>query len=97
MAFLIEHGETGVQDLSHALEVPRTAVSKHLRELHDVGLVTCRRQGRATLYRVDGVCAEALVAMAIGHLHERVAGLNDAGVRRDAGARVSPGVGHEAR
>ena len=45
-----------------ALGLPQPSVSKHLRVLHDVGLVRMRCQGRQKLYRTN--------AEAIRPLHE---------------------------
>lgn len=45
-----------------ALGVPQPSVSKHLRVLHDVGLVRMRCEGRQKLYRTN--------ADAIRPLHE---------------------------
>jgi DNA-binding transcriptional ArsR family regulator len=45
-----------------ALRLPQPSVSKHLRVLHDVGLVRMRCQGRQKLYRTN--------AEAIRPLHE---------------------------
>jgi DNA-binding transcriptional ArsR family regulator len=54
--------ERPVSDIVDALELAQPSVSKHLRVLRDVGLVTARRDGRQVLYRTD--------AAAIRPLHE---------------------------
>ncbi len=51
-----------VGDIVAALGMRQPSVSKHLRVLQDVGLVTVRRDGRRMLYRVN--------AEAIRPLHE---------------------------
>ena len=51
-----------VGEIVAALGLPQPSVSKHLRVLHDVGLVRMRCQGRQKLYRTN--------AEAIRPLHE---------------------------
>jgi DNA-binding transcriptional ArsR family regulator len=79
-----------------ALGFPQPSVSKHLRVLHDVGLVRMRCQGRQKLYRTN--------ALAIRPLHEwagtferywqhqlnRVKELAEAMVRQDSPDLNSP-------
>jgi DNA-binding transcriptional ArsR family regulator len=54
--------ERPVGEIVVALGLPQPSVSKHLRVLHDVGLVRMRCQGRQKLYRTN--------AEAIRPLHE---------------------------
>ena len=54
--------ERPVGDIVVALGLEQPSVSKHLRVLRDVGLVTARRDGRNMLYRTE--------AEAIRPLHE---------------------------
>ena len=46
-------GERPVGELVDVLRLTQPQVSKHLRVLSDVGLVTCRAEGRRRLYRLD--------------------------------------------
>ena len=46
-------GERPVGELAAELRLAQPQVSKHLRVLSDVGLVTCRADGRRRLYRLD--------------------------------------------
>ena len=55
-------GERPVGDIVVRLRLEQPSVSKHLRVLHDVGLVHVRRSGRHMLYRTN--------AEAIRPLHE---------------------------
>lgn len=50
---LLAAGERPVGELVERLAVPQPVVSKHLRVLREVGLVTVREQGRLRLYRLD--------------------------------------------
>ena len=43
-------GERPVGDIVAALGLPQPSVSKHLKVLHEVGLVGSRRDGRRVLY-----------------------------------------------
>lgn len=54
--------EQPVGDIVAALGMEQPSVSKHLRVLRDVGLVSVRREGRQKLYRTN--------AQAIRPLHE---------------------------
>src|SRR4029453_12383294 len=45
--------ERSVSEIVDALELAQPSVSKHLRVLRDVGLVTARRSGKQILYRTN--------------------------------------------
>jgi DNA-binding transcriptional ArsR family regulator len=51
---LLVGGERSVGELVAGLELAQPQVSKHLRVLHEVGLVQARREGRQRIYRLDG-------------------------------------------
>jgi DNA-binding transcriptional ArsR family regulator len=46
-------GEKAVGAIVHNLSMSQPQVSKHLRVLSEVGLVTCRADGRRRLYRLE--------------------------------------------
>lgn len=46
--------ERSVSDIADELELNQPSVTKHLQVLRDVGLVLARRDGRRTLYRING-------------------------------------------
>jgi DNA-binding transcriptional ArsR family regulator len=46
-------GEKAVGSIVNDLSMPQPQVSKHLRVLSDVGLVSCRAEGRRRLYRLE--------------------------------------------
>jgi DNA-binding transcriptional ArsR family regulator len=46
-------GEKAVGAIVHDLSMSQPQVSKHLRVLSDVGLVSCRAEGRRRLYRLE--------------------------------------------
>ena len=46
--------ERSVSEIVDALELAQPSVSKHLQVLHEVGLVSMRREGRRTMYRING-------------------------------------------
>jgi len=56
---LIE-GEKAVGALVNDLSMSQPQVSKHLRVLSAVGLVTCRAEGRRRLYRLEPACLRPL-------------------------------------
>ena len=49
----LHSGERPVNDLVALLGLAQPQVSKHLRVLSDVGLVSCRADGRRRLYRLE--------------------------------------------
>ena len=51
---ILARGERPVNDLVALLDVAQPHVSKHLRVLRKVGLVTVREHGRQRLYRLNG-------------------------------------------
>src|SRR5260221_9897102 len=46
-------GEKAVGTIVNDLSMPQPQVSKHLRVLSEVGLVSCRADGRRRLYRLE--------------------------------------------
>ena len=50
---LLATAERPVNDLVTALDIPQPQVSKHLRVLREVGLVTVRGAGQQRLYRLS--------------------------------------------
>jgi DNA-binding transcriptional ArsR family regulator len=49
----LREGEKPVGAIVDELSISQPQVSKHLRVLSDVGLVTCRAEGRRRLYRLE--------------------------------------------
>lgn len=45
--------ERSVNEIAEALELAQPSVSKHLQVLRDVGLVSARREGQRTMYRMN--------------------------------------------
>lgn len=52
---LIGGGELSVNDIVEAMPISQPQVSKHLKVLKEVGLVTSRTDGRRRLYRLEAV------------------------------------------
>jgi DNA-binding transcriptional ArsR family regulator len=52
--------ERSVSDIVDALDLEQPSVSKHLRVLKDVGLVSARRNGRNMLYRTEAAALRPL-------------------------------------
>jgi len=51
---LLTQGERSVNDIAESLRVRQPQVSKHLRVLKQVGLVSVRGSGQQRLYRLNG-------------------------------------------
>jgi len=61
MLRLLEREELAVGELALALQSPQSTMSRHLKALHDAGLVAKRTEGTATLYRLspDAIASDA--------------------------------------
>ncbi len=61
MLRLLERAELAVGELASALQLPQSTMSRHLKALHEAGLVSKRAEGTATLYRLtrDAIAPEA--------------------------------------
>src|ERR1700684_1658412 len=53
-------GEKPVGAIVSGLSMSQPQVSKHLRVLSEVGLVSCRAEGRRRLYRLEPGCLQPL-------------------------------------
>lgn len=53
LRLLADTGELPLHELTAQFQMGRTAVSKHLAILKEVGLVTVRKVGRETRYRIN--------------------------------------------
>jgi len=51
---LLTEGEMTVNELVDLVGLPQPQISKHLRVLREVGLVTSRDDGRQRMYRLEG-------------------------------------------
>jgi DNA-binding transcriptional ArsR family regulator len=87
-------GERSVSELVAVLGLPQPLVSKHLRVLREVGLVTVRDDGRQRMYRLNGLALkpiydwvkdyEQLWTRRFEQLDVVLAELKEAGQLRDA-------------
>ncbi len=61
MLRLLEREELAVGELALALQLPQSTMSRHLKALHEAGLVAKRAEGTATMYRLsrDAIADEA--------------------------------------
>ena len=53
-------GQHSVNELVAVLDVPQPVVSKHLRVLREVGIVTVREDGRQRLYQLNGAALKPI-------------------------------------
>lgn len=59
--WILSHGEVCVANLSAMVQMSSPAVSHHLRQLKDAGLITSRREGKEVYYRaVDAAKTQVL-------------------------------------
>jgi DNA-binding transcriptional ArsR family regulator len=57
----LTRGEAAVKDLTARFDISQPAVSQHLAQLKDAGLVNDRRAGRCIYYRLDPRGMEPLI------------------------------------
>jgi DNA-binding transcriptional ArsR family regulator len=53
-------GQRSVNDLVAVLDAPQPLVSKHLRVLREVGIVTASQDGRQRLYQLNGAALKPI-------------------------------------
>jgi len=58
MLDLLQHGEMCVSELTKAVGADQSTVSKHLAVLNEVGLITARKEGAMSYYRVTCGCLD---------------------------------------
>jgi DNA-binding transcriptional ArsR family regulator len=80
------HGEHSVNDLAEHVGVSASAVSQHLRQLRESGLVTQRRQGNFIFYSCEHPHVRALATEAISHAAHATSG---AGIDHRALAEIT--------
>jgi DNA-binding transcriptional ArsR family regulator len=61
------HGEHSVNDLAEHVGGSASAVSQHLRQLRELGVVSSRREGNFIFYRCDHPHVRALATEALSH------------------------------
>lgn len=61
LLLVLSHGERTMGELARAVNVERTLLSFHVRVLHDAGLVTKVRVGRAFYVRLNTDSVRALL------------------------------------
>lgn len=62
--------EMCVQDLAAVVGASPSAVSHHLRQLRQMQIVRCRREGRRAYYRLDDEHVASLYAIGRAHVRE---------------------------
>src|SRR5262245_37903308 len=72
--FLLDRHELTVSELTAALQLPQSTVSRHLRVLADDGWVAARADGTSHLYRLAGGQLEAGARRLWHLLREQMAG-----------------------
>jgi DNA-binding transcriptional ArsR family regulator len=70
------HGEHSVNDLAEHVGSSASAVSQHLRQLRELGLVSQRRQGNFIFYSCDHPHVRALATEAISHAQHVIGDLD---------------------
>ena len=53
VAFLLKHGESCVCEVSHALNLGQSRLSRHLGILYDAEILSMRRDGKMVFYAIN--------------------------------------------
>ncbi len=54
LKLLLVKGESDVNGLAENLPQDRSVISRHLNNMHDVGILNMRKEGRHIIYSIDG-------------------------------------------
>ncbi|HET9887266.1 MAG TPA: metalloregulator ArsR/SmtB family transcription factor, partial [bacterium] len=87
---ILGENERTVGDLVRALDAPQPKVSQHLKVLRDVGLVTCRKDGRQVWYGMDRGKIPGGIRFAAGPPRPSTGPPSDAPPPRKAPPRAAP-------
>jgi DNA-binding transcriptional ArsR family regulator len=79
LTLLLAHGERTVSDLTAALELPQSTVSRHLAVLRSARLVTPRRAGNHVHYRLGDAHVSEVLAQLFAHAEHKRLSLPDHG------------------
>jgi DNA-binding transcriptional ArsR family regulator len=92
LSLLLAHGERTVGDLTAALELPQSTVSRHLAVLRGARLVTPRRAGNRVHYRLSDAHVGEVLAQLFAHSEHKRLALPDhpATSRRTGKLEVTP-------
>ena len=72
----LREGEVSVTELTDRLDTSQQNVSKHLGVLHNAGIVSRRKEGTSSIYRVADESIYALCEQVCGGLQQQIAGLS---------------------
>ncbi len=67
---LIRADEICVTDLAAAVGMKAQAVSNQLQRLSDLGILTCRREGKSIIYRLVDLCVKTMLDQALCLMEE---------------------------
>ena len=54
LKLLLLHGESDVNTMAGHLPQDRSVISRHLNNMHEVGILNTRKEGRHIFYSIDG-------------------------------------------
>jgi DNA-binding transcriptional ArsR family regulator len=84
-----------VGEIAHGLPVSRPAVSQHLKALKEAGLVTDRRAGNRSIYRLNPEGVGAMRAYLDRFWTDALAGLQDGRRATTRGGSHDRAAGHQ--
>ena len=67
---VIRADEICVTDLAAAVSMKAQAVSNQLQRLSDLGILTCRREGKSIIYRLVDLCVKTMLDQALCLMEE---------------------------
>lgn len=71
---LLKQSSLSAGEISEHFEMSKPAVSQHLNQLREAGLVTCRKEGRSVIYELNASAFEEVLIWIqdlIGEPHEQ--------------------------
>jgi DNA-binding transcriptional ArsR family regulator len=70
---LVRAEEIGVTELAASLGMKPQAVSNQLQRLSDLGILSCRREGKSIIYRLVDICVASLLEQSLCLMEESTA------------------------
>ena len=77
---MLQGGEFCVCEVTDALKLAQSTVSKHLRLLEQAGLLTFRKSGQWVYYKLSNGSESPYAAVLLGNLKHWLAGMAETGV-----------------
>jgi ArsR family transcriptional regulator len=71
LLFALLHNEMCVCDLANVLSMTKSSISHQLSKMKDVGLVKCRKEGKAVYYSLDDEHIQEIFEVGLKHINHK--------------------------